>query len=813
MLKNLTIRTKLFTVLGLMAAVAIGLTFLATSKLAGINDQLNNIVEVTSVRALLSAQINEDLLAIHRAEKNMILADTDADMDRYAKNMEKATTGMQEKLGQLEKIASEEGKKRIAEFRTAFDEYKTVSAQVQEATRRNTNLQAFQLSSGQGRQQYDKAEQLLKAIADRGDQEVSGQVKKLMDLKDQRIEEAAKAADTASTRALLSARCVQDLLALHRAEKNLILATKVEDMDQYAKAIEQRKTSLEEKLKEIEKTASAQDKQDIATFRQAFAEFLATDQKVCALTRENSNTVARDLSGTKGRAAIDKAQQAMEAIAEMANQAMKDDARTSDEAYAAAKWMMYSVSFIGIVIAVGLGFLVITGVVGAIRKAMEVIKAFAAGDYSQRLEIDSKDEIGQMAVSLNQAIGATAKAMDDVKEAAEREKEAQAQKAAEERQRAEAQRREVEEADRKVKHILEVATQVARRDYSRQVEVTGSDALGQLGDGLKKFFADKKTTEEREAEAAEKDRIAAEILRRKVDHLLEVVAAAAQGDLTRTVKVEGTEPVDELAAGIKKMLEDLASVIGQVTESAAQFNEGSRVIAESSQGLASGAQQQSSSVEEMTASIEELARSIEGVKENSVEADKMAKRTSQLAEHGGEAVKRSIESMELIRTSSQQIGEIIQVISEIASQTNLLALNAAIEAARAGEHGMGFAVVADEVRKLAERSNQAAREISTLIKESTQRVEEGAQISTETAKSFQEIIAGVTDTAGKISEIAAAAVQQAANAEEVSKAIQGVAHVTEQSAAGSEEMASSSEELGAQASALRQLVTRFKVEG
>ncbi len=510
--------------------------------------------------------------------------------------------------------------------------------------------------------------------------------------------------------------------------------------------------------------------------------------------REAAQQIQADLTnyGENGQAFYDSVLQTREADSTMISMAlsvsgsiqeMADDVRqVLATRLATSKATMLILIFVSAGVGMFLAIWITRQITVPVRKCMESAAALASQDFSKRADVDSKDEMGQMAVAINQSIDNTEKAFDDIRESAEREKKAQEERAEAERKAAEEEhRREAEQAETERKRMEE-----EQRRNEEQAEM--------------------------ERQQAEEERRKAEELRQKVDGLLEVVSAAAEGDLTRRISVEGNEAIDELAAGIDRMLRDLSEIIGQVSESAAQFNEGSRVIAESSQTLATGAQTQSASVEEMSASVEELTRSIEAVKGNAENANEAATSTNSLAKTGGSAVGKSIEAMELIRTSSDQISEIIQVISEIASQTNLLALNAAIEAARAGEHGMGFAVVADEVRKLAERSNQAAGEISSLIKESSQRVEEGARLSEETGEALQQIVSGVESTAKMIGEIATATVEQASNAQEVSSAIQGIAEVTEQTAAGSEEMASSSEELGAQSSGLRDLVSRFKTE-
>lgn len=260
----------------------------------------------------------------------------------------------------------------------------------------------------------------------------------------------------------------------------------------------------------------------------------------------------------------------------------------------------------------------------------------------------------------------------------------------------------------------------------------------------------------------------------------------------------------------EKQFEQSSQLTSEVIECSNEFAEGARVIAESSATLSDGAQSQASSVEQMTASIDELTDSIQRIATSTTQSRDQALKTSQIAIEGGKAVSEALNAMMLIERSSEQISEIIQVISEIASQTNLLALNAAIEAARAGEHGLGFAVVADEVRKLAERSSEAAKEITSLIKESSNRVHEGATLSKKVGSKLETIVTEVESATQRITDISSQTDSQSENALQVQQAVKVISDTTESNAASSEELAASAEQLTAQARTLQDLVAKYR---
>jgi methyl-accepting chemotaxis protein len=348
---------------------------------------------------------------------------------------------------------------------------------------------------------------------------------------------------------------------------------------------------------------------------------------------------------------------------------------------------------------------------------------------------------------------------------------------------------------------------IGTMDFFTEERITPSanrlDALRNVGRLVS--TAMEKVDQQAKIDQAKKD------LEAKVSQLMKVARAAAEGDLTVAVGVRGDDDMGRLGEALATMIADLKKVIGQIMESANQFGEGSRVVAESASYLSESAQNQAATVEEMSASIQQLSQAIVEINHNADAATSLADKTSHLAKQGGDSVEQAIEAMVLIKKSSEQVSDIIQVISEIASQTNLLALNAAIEAARAGEHGLGFAVVADEVRKLAERSSAAAKEITSLIKESTRRVADGAQLSEKAGESLARIVQGVHETAASITKIAQATREQSEASGEVNKAIQNVTSITETNASSSEELSASAEELGAQSAALKNVISGFKV--
>jgi methyl-accepting chemotaxis protein len=272
----------------------------------------------------------------------------------------------------------------------------------------------------------------------------------------------------------------------------------------------------------------------------------------------------------------------------------------------------------------------------------------------------------------------------------------------------------------------------------------------------------------------------------------------AEGDFTTLLEIEQKDEIGVLARALNDMVGRLRAVVADVRGATDNVAAGSEELSASSETLSQGATEQAAAIEEVSSSMEEMASNIKQNADNALQTEKIALQAAKDAQEGGVAVGQAV-------TAMKNIAEKISIIEEIARQTNLLALNAAIEAARAGEHGKGFAVVAAEVRKLAERSGNAAGEISELSSSTV-------SVSEKAGEMLMRLVPDIQRTAELVQEIAAATGEQNAGADQINKAIQQLDQVIQQNASASEEMASTSEELSSQAQQLQQTMSFFRVD-
>jgi len=316
--------------------------------------------------------------------------------------------------------------------------------------------------------------------------------------------------------------------------------------------------------------------------------------------------------------------------------------------------------------------------------------------------------------------------------------------------------------------------------------------------------------------------------------------AEGQGDLTARLPCDAKDEMGDIGRYFNEFVEKLGNTILQVSSNIARLAIATEEISASANQQSTGMEAQKGQTQQVATAMHQMASTVAQISQTSSSAAEAARKASATAQDGGKIVEGTLKKMREIAVSvgetakkvnglgarSDQIGQIIETIDDIADQTNLLALNAAIEAARAGEQGRGFAVVADEVRKLAERTSKATKETTAMIEGiqadtksavaamelGTKQVEAGVETTTQAGASLAEIIRAAERVGEMVTQIATAANQQSSATEEVNTSIEQIARISEQSTHAAGQSATACQELASLALDLEKLVEQFKLK-
>ena len=322
---------------------------------------------------------------------------------------------------------------------------------------------------------------------------------------------------------------------------------------------------------------------------------------------------------------------------------------------------------------------------------------------------------------------------------------------------------------------------------------------------------------ETEARAAQAEQAAAEARVREQQEVVQLLAegleALAKGDLRYTIATALPGDYETLRHNFNRALARLSQTLSDLDRTAGGIDGEVVAVAEAADELSRRTERNAATLEQTAAALDELTSSVRSAAAGATEARRLIESANRNADDGGVSVAHAVEAMNRIEEASRGIAKITGVIDEIAFQTNLLALNAGVEAARAGEAGRGFAVVASEVRALAQRSSEAAREISDMIAASETEIRQGVDLVGKTGVALDRILDSVRDISAQVMVIATSSEEQAIGLGEINNAVNQLDTATQQNAAMFEETSAATTVLNAKTRDLVAAIRRFEFDG